>query len=49
MSAADLLLIVAGVLAAVELVRSEGRSLLAWAVLLVVVALLWGALGLAGG
>jgi uncharacterized membrane protein len=37
-----LLLIVAGVLAFADLVRSEARSLSAWGVLLTVIALLWG-------
>ncbi|HEY6012997.1 MAG TPA: hypothetical protein VIU37_03295 [Candidatus Limnocylindrales bacterium] len=37
--------LVAFVLAAVELIRSRGLSLLAWAVVFLALALLWGLLG----
>ena len=45
MSIPTLLLIVALVLALVEELRARGESLLAWAVVFMCIALLWGQLG----
>ena len=42
MSVPEVLALIAGVLAAVEQISAKGRSLLAWAVLLIAIALLWG-------
>lgn len=44
MSLPTVLEIVALVFAVVDLVQAQGKSLLAWAVVLVCVALLWGLL-----
>ena len=44
MTIPTLLFIVAFILAAIDLIRSEGRSLTGWAVVLVCVGLLWGAI-----
>ncbi len=44
MSVTSALVLVALVLAAFDLLDARGRSLLAWAVVLVCVALLWGRL-----
>lgn len=40
-----LVLVVAAILALVELIRSEARSLLAWAVVLIALVLIVGRLG----
>lgn len=45
MSAPQILILLAAVFAVVEQFEARGRSLLAWAVLLVCVALMWGWLG----
>ncbi len=42
MNIPDVLVIIALVLAAVEQISARGRSLLAWAVILICAALLWG-------
>lgn len=44
MTVPNVLAIVALILAVVEVVRSRGQSLLAWAVGLVALALVWGVL-----
>jgi hypothetical protein len=45
MSVPTILVLVAGVLAVIEAVRSKGQSLVAWAVLLIAIALVWGKFG----
>ena len=42
MSVPEVLALIAGVLAAIEEFSAKERSLLAWAVLLIAIALLWG-------
>lgn len=42
MSAVDIILIIAAVLAVVEQFNAQGRNLLAWSVILICVALLLG-------
>lgn len=42
MSIPTILEVVALILAAIEVVRSRAQSLLAWAVVLIALALLWG-------
>jgi drug/metabolite transporter superfamily protein YnfA len=44
-SAPTILTVIALVLAVVEQFNAQGRSLIAWAVILVCAALLWGQLG----
>lgn len=45
MSVPTILTIIALALAVVEEFRSQGQSLLGWAVILICAALLWGSLG----
>jgi hypothetical protein len=42
MSIPTILFIVAFILAAIDLIRSEGRTLTGWAVCLIAIGLLWG-------
>lgn len=41
MNVTTLLIVIAGLLAFLDLVRSEGRNLTAWAILALCVALVW--------
>ncbi len=41
MKPVDILVIVAGALAVIEIFESKGRALLAWAILLIAIALMW--------
>lgn len=45
MNIPTILIIIALVLAVIEEFRAQGQSLIAWAVILVSVALLWGKIG----
>lgn len=49
MSITTVFLMLALVFAGVEQIDAKGRSILAWAVILICVALLWGWLGELGG